>query len=116
MTGYLMRQGSQMICEKCDAHCLRKCCPAAEQHPNVTVGTMPKKLGKLWKEVFSEDKAKCEVSRSSQNHSCSHGIMARPGLEHADPCVDTFPCSPGESALCAGNGREGHRQGCSRAC
>lgn len=108
MTGYLIEQGSQMLCENCDAHCLKNRCPAAEQNPHLTMGETSKKLGELWKEISSEEKAKYEVSCSSQD------IV--PGLELRTHVCNTFPCSPDESALCAGNGREGQGQGCSRAC
>ena len=79
------------------------------------MGETPKKLGELWKEVSSEEKAENEVS-------CSSPSLLQPrhsGSSQASSCapyVDTFPCSLGESALCAGNGREGQWQGCSRAC
>ena len=87
MTGYLIEQGSQMLCEKCDAHCLRNRCPAAEQNPNLTMGETSKKLGELWKEVSSEEKAKYEVGCNSYNLCYSQDIPARPRLRAAHPCV-----------------------------
>ena len=81
MTGYLIEQGSQMLCENCDVHCLRNRCPAAEQNPHLTMGETSKKLGELWKEISGEEKAKYKVSCSSQD------IPARPRIRAAHPCV-----------------------------
>lgn len=82
MTGLLIEQGSRKLFKKCDAHCLRNCCPAAEQHPNLTMGETSKKLGELWKEVSSEEKAKYEVSCSTPNQQvAAKTFRLVPGLK-----------------------------------